>query len=679
MKHEGIRLGTMVNRLAESSSDYLRQHAHQLIDWWEWSDEALASAREQDRPILLSVGYASCHWCHVMSGESFDDPEVATFINEHFVPIKVDRQQHPDVDAVFMLATQAMNNGAGGWPMTAFLTPEGKPFFTGTYFPPEPGPGQPSFQQVLNAMADAWHSRRDKVRGSADYLVSVLTSREEAAAEKAPDLREAIDQVEAGFDVIHGGFGTQPKFPNPTLLDALLVKGDPRSLEMAQRTLEHMARGGIHDQVGGGFHRYSVDPGWVVPHFEKMLYDNALLLGTYVRGWRRTADHDAGLRALFERTAYGIVEWLEREMVSGQGAFISALDADSCDIRGAVHEGIFYLWNPELLDDALGAEQGEWAAEVFHVTRGGTFEDGLSTLQLRGRPDFARLEEVAGVLLEERGQRFRPASDNIVVASWNGWMISSLVTGALIFDELGWLELALRAADHLVDVHLVDGELRRTSRDGEADPVVGGSEDFGAVAEAFALLAGATGDSEWLRRAESLVDKGVELFSHEDGGFHDTLDTGLFERPRSLTDNVTPSGTSAMVAALRVVAALAERPELAERADRAARTTWSTVAENPRFAGAALADLLISDEARRGLKPGVAVVVSDDPFGELTRASWRLAPAGSYVVTASEGAEGWGSHFEQRTDGFAYVCRGTVCFDPVDDYNDLKTPLWTRV
>ncbi|MDO5676014.1 MAG: thioredoxin domain-containing protein [Propionibacteriaceae bacterium] len=669
----------MVNRLAESSSDYLRQHAHQLIDWWQWSDEALASARELDRPIFLSVGYASCHWCHVMSGESFDDPEIAQFINEHFVAIKVDRQQHPDVDAVFMLATQAMNNGAGGWPMTAFLTPEGKPFFTGTYFPPEPGAGQPSFRQVLEAMADAWRSRKDKVRGSAEYLVNVLASREETVADKAPDLRKAIDDVEAGFDVIHGGFGTQPKFPNPTLLDALLVKGDPRSLELAQRTLEHMARGGIFDQVGGGFHRYSVDAGWVVPHFEKMLYDNALLLGTYVRGWRRTADHDAGLRALFERTAYGIVEWLEREMVSDEGAFISALDADSCDIRGAVHEGIFYLWNPELLDDALGAELGEWASEVFHVTKGGTFEDGLSTLQLRGRPDFARLEEVAEKLLAERETRFRPASDTIVVAAWNGWMISSLVTGALIFDEKGWLELALRAAEHLVSVHLVDDQLRRTSRDGVADAALGGAEDYGAVAEAFALLAGATGDAEWLRRAEALVDEADELFSHEDGGFYDAVDTGLFERPRSLTDNVSPSGTSALVAALRIVGTLAERPELVERANRAARTTWATVAENPRFAGASLADLLIADEARRGLKPAVAVVVSDDPFSQLARASWRLAPPGSFVVTAPEGAEGWGSHFDQRPDGFVYVCRGTVCFDPVDDYNNLKTPLWSRV
>ena len=670
----------MVNRLSVSDSDYLRQHAHQQVDWWEWGDEALAAAGELDRPILLSVGYASCHWCHVMSHESFDDPAIAALINEHFVAIKVDRQQRPDLDAVFMTATQAMNNGSGGWPMTAFLTPEARPFFTGTYFPPQPAGGQPSFRQVLEAMAEAWRVRRDQLRGSADYLVQALTQRaDDAAPTELPDLRAAVDAVEAGFDLIHGGFGIAPKFPAPTLLDALLVKGDPRTLELAQRTLEHMARGGIHDQVGGGFHRYSVDPGWVVPHFEKMLYDNALLLGTYVRGWRRTADHDSGLRALYERTAYGIVEWLEREMVSEEGAFISALDADSCDIRGAVHEGIYYLWNPELLDDALGAELGAWAAEVFHVTRGGTFEDGLSTLQLRGRPDFARLQEATDLLLEERSTRFRPAADALVVASWNGWAISSLVAGALIFDEPGWLELALRAADHLVRVHLADGDLRRSSRDGRPGDALGGAEDFGAVAEAFVALAGATGDAAWLRRAEGLVDRALDLFGHEDGGFYDTVDTGLFERPRSLTDNVTPSGTSALIAALRSVGLMAERPELVERADRAARTLWGIVAEAPRFAGSALADLLIADEARRGLKPAVAVVVTADPFDELARAAWRLAPAGSLVLTGTAGTQGFGSFFDDRPAGAAYVCRGTVCFDPVSDYAELKTPLWSRV
>lgn len=672
-------LAAMSNRLSNSASDYLLQHAHQLVHWQEWGDEATADAVESDKPILLSVGYASCHWCHVMSRESFDDARIAALINEHFVPVKVDRQQHPDVDAVYMAATQAMNHGSGGWPMTAFLTPTGEPIFTGTYFPPEPRPGMPSFGQVLEAMSEAWRERRDELTSSAAHIVEHLTrASEPEMLEAAPDLRAALDAVEADFDMIHGGFGTSPKFPPATVLDALVVRGEPRSLEMAQRTLEAMARGGICDQVGGGFHRYSVDAGWVVPHFEKMLYDNALLLGSYVRGWRRTPNHDTGLRSLLERTAYRTVGWLQREMRTEDGAFVSALDADSCDIRGAVFEGIFYSWNEELLVDVLGEEDGQWAAEVFHVTAGGTFEDGLSVLQLRGRPDFERLDDVCARLLQSREGRFRPATDRMVVAAWNGLAIASLTMGALVFDEPGWLEMAVGAARHLEEVHLVDGVLRRSSLDGVVGEQVGSAEDFGAVAEAFATLAGATGDSAWLRHAELLVDKALELFGHGDGGFFDASDTGLFDRPRSLTDHVTPSGTSALIAALRVVGLLSERPDLIERADAAARTTWSAVAGSPRFAGSALADLLISDEARRGLKPATVVVTTDDPFDELVRASWRLAPAGSVILAAHPDADGFGTLLEGRGERASYVCRGTVCFDPVTDYSELRTPLWRR-
>ena len=669
----------MSNRLASSASDYLLQHAHQSVDWWEWGDDALAHAVETDTPILLSVGYASCHWCHVMSHESFDDPDIAALINENFVPIKVDRQQHPDVDALYMTATQAMNNGSGGWPMTAFLTPEGAPFAAGTYFPPEPRHGMPSFRQMLEMMAQVWRERRDDVTTQAGQVVAYLREASEPETNgDAPDLTAAVDAIQVDFDMIHGGFGTAPKFPPATVLDALLVKGEPRSLEIAQRTLEAMARGGICDQVAGGFHRYSVDAGWVVPHFEKMLYDNAMLLGSYVRGWRRTADHDAGLRSLLERTARRTVGFLGREMRLDSGAFVSALDADSCDIRGAVFEGIFYAWNEELLVDVLGEEDGRWAAEVFHVTAGGTFEDGLSVLQLRGRPDFGRLDDVCARLLEARGTRFRPATDRMVVAAWNGLTISSLIAGAMVFNEPGWLGMAVDAAQYLLDVHVVDGELRRSSLEGVVGESLGSAEDYGAVAEAFATLAGATGDATWLRHAESLVERALVLFDHEDGGFHDAPDTGLFDRPRSLTDHVTPSGTSALVAALRTVGLLTERPELIDRADAAARTTWSAVASSPRFAGAALTDLLITDEARRGLKPATVVVTTNDPFDELVRASWRMAPAGSVVLAAKPDADGFGTLLEGRGERAAYVCRGTVCFDPVTDYNELRTPLWRR-
>lgn len=302
-----------------------------------------------------------------------------------------------------------------------------------------------------------------------------------------------------------------------------------------------------------------------------------------------------------------------------------------------------------------------------------------STLQLRGRPDFARLDAVAATLLAERENRFRPATDSLVVSSWNGWTISSLVTGALVFNEPGWLAMAERAARYLTEVHIVEGVLRRSSRDGVVGEAIGSAEDYGSVAEAFALLAGATGDASWLRAAEALVDQGLGLFGHQDGGFYDGVDAGLFTRPRTLTDNVTPNGTSAMISALRVVGLLAERLELVKRADLAAKTTWQTLQDAPRFAGSALAGLLVADEARRGLKPATVVVVAEDPFDELSRATWRMAPAGSAIVTGAPGTAGFGSHFDARERRGVYVCRGTVCFDPVDDYNDLKTPLWSRV
>ncbi|MBB1571054.1 MAG: thioredoxin domain-containing protein, partial [Propionibacterium sp.] len=481
------------------------------------------------------------------------------------------------------------------------------------------------------------------------------------------------------FDLIHAGFGTAPKFPSATVLDALLVRGDAQSLELAQRTLEAMARGGIHDQVGGGFHRYATDPGWVIPHFEKMLDDNALLLGTYIRGWRRTADHDEGLRALLERTAYGIAGFLERELRDENGAFMAGLDADSCDIRGAVFEGIHYLWTPELLFDALGDEDGDWATQVFHVTAGGTFGEGLSTLQLRGRPDLDRLAEVSARLLTERGHRFRPATDRLVVTAWNALAISSLVTGALIWNEPHWLDLALDTARYLAEAHLAGGELRHSSLAGQVNPQAATAEDHGTLADAFAILAGATGDAAWLRRAEPLCDRALEIFSAEDGGFFDAEAGELFVRSRSLTDNVTPSGTSALVRALRRGGLMAEHPGLLARADAAAATTWATVAENPRFAGSALEDLMVTDEARRGLRPAMVVVSSGDPFDELARAAWRLAPAGSVILTAPAGTGGFGSWLEGREKRAVYVCRGDRCFDPVTDYTELKTPLWHRV
>lgn len=571
--------------------------------------------------------------------------------------------------------------------MTVFLTPDGSPFFAGTYFPPQRQGQMPSFAEVVTAIASAWAQRRGEAVAGAAAIAEHLAG--EFAPLPAPasvDVWATLDRVSAEFDAVHGGFGTAPKFPAPLLIEALLVKGEPGSLDVAQRSLEAMARGGIHDQLGGGFARYSVDAGWVVPHFEKMLYDNALLLGTYVRGWRRTADHDGSLRTLFERVVRGLVGWLEREMVVDGGGFAASLDADSADTRGMPHEGIFYVWSPELLVDALGEADADWAASVFHVTTAGTFEHGLSTLQLRGNPDPDRLAAVAERLFQVREGRFRPARDDKVVAAWNGWAIDSLVWAAAVFDEPGWLDLARAAAELLWRVHWVDGRLRRTSLAQTASEVGGFAEDYGAVALGFARLAGALGDGRWLERGRTLLEVALELFGAPDGGFFDSAADAepLFARPREVSDNPTPSGTSALIAALRLVGLMADEPSFLARAEAAAQTTRGIAAQAPRFAGSALTDLLMADEARTGLRPAVAVVVDDagDPLNRLARAAWRMAPVGTAVLVGRPGTPGFAHHFEDRPavagSPTAYVCRGETCFAPAGDVPDLRTALWSR-
>jgi hypothetical protein len=670
--------------LANATSPYLRLHAENPIDWWEWGPEALAEAQRTGRPILLSVGYAACHWCHVMSEESFSDPAIAALVNPNFVAIKVDREERPDVDAVYLSATQALT-GSGGWPMTVFCTPDGRPFFAGTYYPPQRAGGMPSFTEVVEAIDQAWRERRDEADAGATAITAALADLfvpPEAQPGKL-DVWKVQQELSADFDPINGGFGTAPKFPSAQVIDALLVKGEAASADVAQRTLEAMARGGIHDQLGGGFHRYTVDAAWVVPHFEKMLYDNALLLGAYTRGWRRVADHDPLLRWQRERVVRGIAGWLGRELRTEQGGFASSLDADSLDSLGQQHEGIYYCWSPELLADALGAEDGDWAAGVFHVTNSGTFEHGLSTLQLRGNPDQARLAAISEKLLAERFTRYAPARDDKVVAAWNGWAIDSLCFAAQVFNNPDWLELATGAAECLWRIHWVDGRLRRSSLDGQVSAVGGFAEDYGAVALGFARLAGALGQAEWLDRARTLLQTALELFAAPDGGFFDSAADAeaLFARPRDVRDNPTPSGSSALIAALRLVALMAEVPEFSERADAGAATVRGAMEASPRFAGSALVDALVADEARTGLRPGVAVVV--EPAGaalsDLARATWRMAPVGTAVISGRPGTVGFAHHFEDRTETGVYVCRGETCFAPTTDLKELRTALWSRV
>lgn len=703
----------MSNRLAGSLSPYLLQHKDNPVDWYPWGEEAFAEARRRDVPIFLSIGYSACHWCHVIAHESFEDGQVADLVNANFVPVKVDREEHPDVDALYMRATQALT-GQGGWPMTVFATPDGRPYFAGTYYPPEPTGAQPSFTQVVTALAEAWRDRRDEVLASAEGICEQLEQINQLpSTDQMPDVWPVVDAVAADFDLLHGGFGGAPKFPSPLLIDALLVKGEAGTLDMAQRTLEAMARGGIYDQVGGGFHRYSVDAGWVVPHFEKMLDDNALLLGSFARGWRRTAQHDVQLRGLFERVVRGTAGWLQREMLTPGGGFAASQDADSADIRGMAHEGIYYVWTPTLLADALGNSDAEWAGEVFHVTSVGTFEHGLSTLQLRGAPESGRLTDVCERLLAVRQQRFAPPRDDKVLASWNGWAIDGLISASLIFGEREWLDVARRAAEYLWSVHWTTDGLARTSLDGVVGEIPGGAADYGAVALAFGRLAGVLGDQTWLFRAVQLLEQALERFDAGDG-FFDAAASALYTRPRDVQDNPTPSGTMSLVAALRLVGALAGRGDFVDRADAAAASTWGTVAANPRSAPAALIDLLIGDEARQGMRPGVAVILDPegDPLNDSARAVWRMAPAGTAVLNAVPGLAGFGGVVEAasavsaglpgeldgpldavRPEGAAeydehetvalphpvVVSRGSRLLAPAATVQEARKALWSRV
>jgi hypothetical protein len=645
----------MPNRLADATSPYLRQHKDNPVDWWPWSDDAFAAARERDVPVLLSVGYAACHWCHVMAHESFEDERTAAFMNSNFVCIKVDREERPDVDAVYMEATQAMT-GHGGWPMTCFLTPEGEPFFCGTYFPLTDRGGMPSFLRVCASIAKAWQERREELRESAADVVRQLG---EVAAPPSPQpvesamLDAAVQRLSADHDDEWGGFGGAPKFPPSMVLEYLLRHhartGSPRSLEMVAVTCERMARGGIYDQLAGGFARYSVDAHWVVPHFEKMLYDNALLARVYAHLWRTTGS------ALAKRIALETCDWMLAELGTPEGAFASALDADS---EG--EEGKFYVWTPE--------EVGPTAAEMFSVTAAGTFEHGRSVLQLLSDPkDQAAYDEERARLLAVRARRVRPGRDDKVVAAWNGLAIAALAECGMLFDRLDLVEAAGRAATLLVDVHVDGNRLRRVSRDGVAGAPAGVLEDYGDVAEGLLALHQATGDSRWLTIAGELLDAALEHFPAPDGGFYDTADDAeqLVRRPRDPTDNATPSGLAALVGALVSHAALAGRADHRDAAERAIATIGPVVVRFPRFAGwvAAAAEAILAGP--------LEIAVVDAP--DLARVARLTTSPGAVVVTG-----GSSPLLADRPSGAAYVCHHFVCDAPLTDAGALATRIAAR-
>ncbi len=669
----------MPNRLAAATSPYLLQHADNPVDWWEWSDAAFAEAQRRDVPILLSVGYAACHWCHVMAHESFEDQATAEQVNAGFVAIKVDREERPDIDAVYMAATTAMT-GQGGWPMTCFLTPVGEPFHCGTYYPSTSRHGMPAFRELLDAVTRAWREDGDRVRSSAGQIAARLADGSAAALPPAGVDGAALD-VAAGslrevFDSRFGGFGGAPKFPPSMTLEFLLRHhertGSARALELVEVTCERMARGGIYDQLAGGFARYSVDERWVVPHFEKMLYDNALLLRVYAHLARRTGSALAG------RVAEQTAEFLLRDLGTAEGGFASALDADTDGV-----EGLTYVWTPGQLREVLGADDGGWAAGLLAVTDEGTFEHGSSTLQLPADPvDPVRWERVRAALLAARDTRPQPARDDKVVTAWNGMAIVALSEAGAAMGRHDWVRAADRAADLLLEEHLVGGRLRRSSRHGAVGAAAGVLEDHAHLADALLALHQATGRADRLTAATGLLDLAVAHFADPErpGAFFDTADDAeaLLHRPRELTDNATPAGSSALVNALLTASVLVEGAAAGRYRDAAEAGLRSVGTLAARYARSAGHWLTAAEAMAAGpLQVAIAGAAGDAAREVLLAHARRAAPGGTVVVAGEPGTEGVPLLADRplvNRTATAYVCRGFVCDRPVTTTTDL-TPL----
>ncbi|MGX1908762.1 thioredoxin domain-containing protein [Streptomyces phaeochromogenes] len=674
----------MPNRLAHETSPYLLQHADNPVDWWPWSADAFEEARRSGKPVLLSVGYSSCHWCHVMAHESFEDQETADYLNAHFVSVKVDREERPDVDAVYMEAVQAAT-GQGGWPMTVFLTPDAEPFYFGTYFPPAPRHGSPSFRQVLEGVHSAWTDRRGEVTEVAEKIVRDLAGREIAFGDtQAPgeeDLAGALLGLTRDYDAGHGGFGGAPKFPPSMAVEFLLRHhartGSEGALQMAADTCERMARGGIYDQLGGGFARYSVDREWVVPHFEKMLYDNALLCRVYAHLWRSTGSD------LARRVALETADFMVRELRTNEGGFASALDADSDDGSGRHVEGAYYVWTPAQLVEVLGEQDAELAADYFGMTEEGTFEEGASVLQLpqsEGVFDAERIASIRARLLEARGERPAPGRDDKVVAAWNGLAVAALAETGAYFDRPDLIEAALGAADLLVRLHLDEhARLARTSKDGRVGANAGVLEDYADVSEGFLALASVTGEGVWLEFAGFLLDHVLVQFTDEESGtLYDTAADAekLIRRPQDPTDNATPSGWSAAAGALLSYAAQTGAEPHRAAVERALGVVKALGPRAPRFIGWGLA----TAEALLDGPREVAVVgpVDDPATKELHRAALLATAPGAVVAMGAPGSDELPLLAERLLvsgEPTAYVCRNFTCDAPTTDVDRLREAL----
>jgi uncharacterized protein len=659
----------VTNRLAAATSPYLRQHADNPVHWQQWTPEALAEAATRDVPILLSIGYAACHWCHVMAHESFEDGQVATAMNDGFVCIKVDREERPDLDAVYMNATVALT-GQGGWPMTCFLTPDGRPFFCGTYYP------KPNFLQLLAAVGETWRTRRDEVEQASDRIADELRSMASGLPGGGPPVQPALcDHAVAAVlqdeDVERGGFGGAPKFPPSALLEALLRShertGDILPLEAVDRTCSAMARGGIYDQLAGGFARYSVDASWVVPHFEKMLYDNALLLRVYAH-WARSTSNPLAHRVTGETARFMLDE------LGTDGMLTSSLDADTDGT-----EGLTYVWTPAQLREVLGDDDGRWAASVFNVTEAGTFEHGSSVLQLPADPDDAeRFDRVRTALLAARLTRPQPGRDDKVVTAWNGLAITALAEASVALDRPELLDAAMQCARGLLDLHFVDGRLRRASLGGRVGDSAAILEDHATLATGLLTLHQLTGEASWLDAAMSLLDIALDHFAdpEREGRWYDSADDAeqLMVRPADPLDGATPSGASSIAEALQLAAHLMP----ADRADRYAAAADATLASaSPVLARLSRSGghwLAVAEAAVRG--PIQIAVACDPGRSELLAAARTLAPGGAVVVGGPVNSSALLTE-RDRVGGAdaAYVCRGRVCDLPVTTAEELAAAL----
>jgi len=690
----------VTNRLAGETSPYLLQHAHNPVDWHPWGAEALERARVEDRPIFLSVGYAACHWCHVMERESFEDPGTAAMLNASFVSIKVDREERPDLDAIYMQAVQALT-GSGGWPMSVFLTPDGRPFHGGTYFPNARRHGLPSFRDVLQAVAGAWQERRDDVERAATGLATVLTSPvrigDGAAAADATVLEAAVATLEAEFDAVDGGWGLSMKFPQPMALEFLLrraVAGDDRALPLVCRTLDRMAAGGIHDQLGGGFSRYATEPTWLVPHFEKMLSDNAQLARIYLHAWQLTRE------PAYLDVARRTLDFVTREMTLPDGVFAASLDADTGGVEGAT-----YSWTEREIRDSLAAvgrvADVELFAAAYDVTAGGNWEGRTILRRVVTDEELAvrawipesevraRLVGARGALFAVRERRPQPARDDKALAGWNGLMLAAFADAATALEreadatltEAGrrYRGIAERAADRLLAVLLDErGRLRRSWKDGQARHA-GTLEDHACLADGLLSLYEATANERWFVAARDLAETVLAHFGDPDGGFFDTADDAerLVARPRSLEDNALPSGNAMAACVLLRLAALTGEARYADTAEGALTLVGTVPGRYPTGFGQWLAAL----DWRLGPVDEIALVgAPDDPrlarLLAVVRSGYR--PRQVVVVApdpASSSVPLMQARFTLGGRATAFVCRGFACRQPVTEPEALAALL----